>query len=540
MSSRFSGFLAVTIVATVATASGARADPDPESPDATPPVVSAFSATNGDTRFAGDGRLLTTITPNGDGFRDRATIRFRLSEPAKVVFRIWQAKPAPRTVYARSSSLGAGRHAMTWAPGPDADPRTYLVWVRATDRSGNIATYGAIRATDRRVTPVVRVQGIEARFERESYVRGSSAMLSIASDAASLTVQIFRAGPEPTVRLPRGTMSGVPVSDWVLVPGRRAAPRRVRVRIGSWPSGVYFAEVRADDGRVGYAPFILRPHSLGEGRVAVVMPTYTWQAYNLRDADGNGFGDTWYAVWSVNRVHLGRTYLDRGVPPYFRYYDAPFIRWLARRPETIDFLAQSDLERAASGAQLANAYDLIVFPGHHEYVTKREYDLVEAYRNLGGNLMFLSANNFYWQIVRRGRLIVKTSKWRDLGRPEAALVGVQYRANDRGQRRGQWVVRASDTLPWVFAGTGLQNGSRFSSGGIEIDATAPSSPRGITVLAEIPDLYGRGLTAQMTYYETPAGAKVFAAGAFTLAGAVWEPTVRRIIENLWARLAAPE
>ena len=63
-------------------------------------------------------------------------------------------------------------------------------------------------------------------------------------------------------------------------------------------------------------------------------------------------------------------------------------------------LAQSDLEAAAGPSTLANAYDLIVFPGHHEYVTTREYDLVEGYRDRGGNLLFLSANNFFWQVVR--------------------------------------------------------------------------------------------------------------------------------------------
>ena len=39
--------------------------------------------------------------------------------------------------------------------------------------------------------------------------------------------------------------------------------------------------------------------------------------------------------------------------------------------------------------------------------------------------------------------------------------------------------------------------------GIEIDSLAPESPPGTIVLAEIPDLYGPGFTAQMSYYETP-------------------------------------
>ena len=51
------------------------------------------------------------------------------------------------------------------------------------------------------------------------------------------------------------------------------------------------------------------------------------------------------------------------------------------------------------------------------------------------------------------------------------------------------------------------------------------------------DVHGAGKTAQMTYYETRRGARVFAAGAFTLAGAALQPDVSRVLENLWARLA---
>ena len=90
--------------------------------------------------------------------------------------------------------------------------------------------------------------------------------------------------------------------------------------------------------------------------------------------------------------------------------------------------------------------------------------------------------------------------------------------------------------PWLFSGL-LRRGERLSNGGIELDMMAPSSPRGTTLVAEIPNLLGPGVSAHMTYYETPSGAKVFAAGAFTLAGSAWQPDVSRLLENLWARLA---
>jgi hypothetical protein len=153
--------------------------------------------------------------------------------------------------------------------------------------------------------------------------------------------------------------------------------------------------------------------------------------------------------------------------------------------------------------------------------------------------MFLSANNFFWRVVRRGDTIVKTKQWRDLGRPEAALVGVQYRGNDGGERRAPWTLTSSPATRWVFARTGLGRGEQFGDDwGIEIDGTDESSPSQVQVLAEIADVYGPGFTAQMTYYETETGARVFAAGAFSIAGQIGKPHVSRVVENLWRRLDA--
>jgi hypothetical protein len=50
---------------------------------------------------------------------------------------------------------------------------------------------------------------------------------------------------------------------------------------------------------------------------------------------------------------------------------------------------------------------------------------------------------------------------------------------------------------------------------------------------------GPGRTAEMTYYETAAGAKVFAAGALNFGASVGDPVVARILDNLWARLSRP-
>jgi len=100
------------------------------------------------------------------------------------------------------------------------------------------------------------------------------------------------------------------------------------------------------------------------------------------------------------------------------------------------------------------------------------------------------------------------------------------------------VVTGADLAPWAFEGTGLSNGSVFGQYGIEIDQTTGDSPPGTIVLARIPDLFGPGRTAEMTYYETPAGARVFSAGVLAFGiRAMRDETVSQILENVWRRLS---
>ena len=87
----------------------------------------------------------------------------------------------------------------------------------------------------------------------------------------------------PITGLRRDEVNGVVVREGTRAP--TGTPRRLRIRVGDWESGLYFAEVRGRAGRIGYAPLVVRPPVLGGHRVAVVMPTNTWQAYNRRDAD---------------------------------------------------------------------------------------------------------------------------------------------------------------------------------------------------------------------------------------------------------------
>lgn len=511
------------------------------------PRLLELRVSNGSSPFAGDRRLLTTVTPNGDGFRDRAVVGFRLDRPARVTAEavrtdtIRSYRPAEVTIWRTSRRFAAGRRTIVWQPRRTTPPRTYILRLTVRDAAGRTRVYGAYRPGARRDAPVVRVQDVDLAFAKRSYSPGQIARVTLATDARGVRLRVFdfRSASGGAVLDPR--TSGRPMSEPLRLDWRdhRNAPAPVRfVRAGNWPSGLYFLSAATSDGRVGYAPLLVRPRALGEHRVAIVLSTNTWQAYNFRDEDGDGWGDTWYVTNRIRTVDLRRPYLDFGVPFRFKDWDLAFVAWLNRTGRAVDYLSDEDLERA-SGAQLADAYDLIVFPGHAEYVTARAFDNVRRYRDRGGNLMFLSANNFFWSVRRRGERLVKGALWRDLERPEEALVGTRYVGSDGGARQAPYRVVGADAEPWAFAGTGLADGDAFGRYGVEIDARGPATPPGTVVLARIPGLLANGRSAEMTYYETAGGARVFAAGALNFAASIDDPAVGRLVANVWDRLSRP-
>ncbi len=508
-----------------------------------PLAALALTARNTGRRYAGDRSLFATVSPGVPG-RDAAAVRFTLSRTATVKLEaVRTAKRLTSIAWETEARLGPGQHELRWTPAAAAAVGSYvmrLTIARAGAKPTVLGGGARPRSTGRR-PPSSGCSASRRAFLRPSYAPGEPMELRIFADAPSLTLQFLRLGAETESSERNDELSGAPRGepvpiDWT---GKRSGPVTITVQTGAWQSGVYAARLTTADGRIGFAPFVLRAAVPGAQRQLVVQPTNTWQAYNMYDRDGDGWGDTWYAGGNPP-VELDRPYRDRGVPPRFKAYDRAFLRWLWRTGRTPDMVADDDLEAFASGDDLRALYDLVVFPGHHEYVTAHAYDVVERYRDLGGRLIFLSANNFFWRVDKQGSSMRRVKLWRDEGRPEARLAGVQYRANDDGARQGPFTVVAAEAAPWLFDKTGLENGSTFGETvggyGIEIDMATPDSPPGTTVLARIVDLFGPGLSGEMTYYETAAGARVFSAGVLDFGGSVTTWPTTRMLANLWSHM----
>jgi hypothetical protein len=230
------------------------------------------------------------------------------------------------------------------------------------------------------------------------------------------------------------------------------------------------------------------------------------------------------------------TRVPAGLPQQFSRYDLGFLRWYWHSGYQADFISDDDLERVSSARQLS-AYRLIVFAGHEEYVTSHTFDVITRYRNSGGNLAFLSANNFFYKVRVSGNTMTGRTRWRDLGRPEAALIGAQYAGWDEGRYPNQpYRIVNTAAAPWLFKGTGLHNGSRIGNYGIEVDEPNAASPPHTQVLAEIPNELGPGKPAEMTIY-TRGRSTVFDAGAINFGASAHWPALSRFFSNLWSHLS---
>jgi len=181
--------------------------------------------------------------------------------------------------------------------------------------------------------------------------------------------------------------------------------------------------------------------------------------------------------------------------PYARSFDRwnpTLVRWLAREGIAADFCTSIDLHQDLG---LLRPYPLLLTAGHDEYWTRRMRDQVDAFVALGGNLVVLSGDTCSFQMRFEGaaddlRIVchksvagdpggtpeTKTAEWHRLAtpHPQAGTFGLCFEEGatwTTGLPRPDTPYQVQQPGHWVFAGTGLGEGSRFGAGliGYETD-----------------------------------------------------------------------
>jgi hypothetical protein len=299
------------------------------------------------------------------------------------------------------------------------------------------------------------------------------------------------------------------------------------VPTAGWTPGLYVFTLRASSGWQAQVPYVVRSPS-SAGKVALVLPVTTWQAYN----DWGGYslydgpaGDR--RSWAVS---FDRPYPAPGARE-MAFGVVPVVVAAERLGVPTAYLTNVDVDADPAALRGARAY---VSTGHDEYWTASMRDGVERARGAGTNLVFLGANTMYWRIRleslhgRPGRVVVgyrsdaaldrappaeRTGLWREVppARAEHELTGMQYECFPVDAP-----FRIESPGWWGFAGTHVRRGQAFDHlVGVEADRVypVPGTPRPMQVLAHTAYSCGGAPTsAQAVYYTTRSGAGVLNVG----------------------------
>jgi hypothetical protein len=354
------------------------------------------------------------------------------------------------------------------------------------------------------------------------------------------------------------TVAGWPVTDEFPIPGDAV-------------SGYYVANLLltsgASSGKASSVFFVVRAPAMRRSMILVQVPVNTWNAYN------NWGGKSLYNVNSTNGVPANRVSFDRPIAAGGQWpvvWEVPLVRFLER--EGYDVSYQTDIDTHLNPASLLD-HRVVMTSGHDEYWTKEMRDGFDAARDKGTNLAFMGANNGYWQVRYEDgtRTMVgyksptdpiadpalKTILFRDLGRPECALEGVQHQGGYRHSADTNLDYRPNpDALgdAW-FAGTGFDASSVLPDlVGREWDTVPPVPPQGCAPpsLRVLFHYSGPSGDASAVKLVAPSGARVFSSGSLQFAWgldtfateeqghtAPADPRLQQFVRNALADLTRP-
>ncbi|MGH3305285.1 MAG: N,N-dimethylformamidase beta subunit family domain-containing protein [Streptosporangiaceae bacterium] len=299
-----------------------------------------------------------------------------------------------------------------------------------------------------------------------------------------------------------------------------------------WPPGSYLFRLDAETGGQRYVPLTVRSAATA-GKVVIKNAVPTWQAYNtwggydLYVGPSAGYDDRSYVVSLDRPGDYDGAYL-------FMVYERKLVNLAERLGLPLAYLTAMDIAADPHSLDGASA---LVSPGHDEYWSPPEREIVTAARDAGMNIAFLGANAMFRrtrleptalgpnrQVVcyktsyqsdplYGGQNDLVTSDWREPPNPdpESSLIGTLYEGYPA---IADYVVLTPDA--WLFSGTGVRAGTSFPVlVGVEYDRVTPGFPvqRPIQVLAHSP-LTCRGVAsfADSAYYTHPSGAGVFNTG----------------------------
>lgn len=404
-------------------------------------------------------------------------------------------------------------------------------------------------------------QGIVGYSNRASFLLGETAefKLSVPSNR-KFHVAIYRDGQQSEVVYVRSNLPG----QFQAMPTGRPYEQdlgwltSVSLTIPtSWKSGLYRARfIDFANGTCFQIMFVVKgSSSTPRPPIAVLANTFTWQAYNewggasfYNCAAGTCGSRSTAPVITFGRPVRGvlRDNLAAGV--------RAVVEWLERQGYAYDLITDHDLDAEPTAL---DSYKILVLPRHSEYWSTNMRNRLDGFLARGQYLISLGGNQIYWKVAVRGiqmevkkysddrqhTLVNETGGlWRNLGRPEARVLGNQFTVTGMGSANLA-PYQVLNPNHWVLAGTGLQQDQTFGAvcSGWETDKIDLSNgPSNVELVARgtntDPNRSGQA-GADMVYQVRPEGGAVFAVGslAFFSDACRNDPIISRITRNVFER-----
>ena len=194
-------------------------------------------------------------------------------------------------------------------------------------------------------------------------------------------------------------------------------------------SGVYVANFIRQDvpgEPANRALFVVRADGQASD-ILVQTSDSTYQAYNTWGGASLYGGDSGVVPGRAVKVSYNRPYTGMELENDFFYAELPLVRWLERNGFDVSYCASIDTARRPEELMLRKVF---VSSGHDEYWSGEMRANVEAARDAGVNLIFMTGNEVFWKV-----------RW------ESSIDGAGDAGSDNGLLQGDVVQREDRSEP---------------------------------------------------------------------------------------------
>ncbi len=307
------------------------------------------------------------------------------------------------------------------------------------------------------------------------------------------------------VEFPAGTFSG-DASCKTFGAGGCEYPKVIDLDTAGLPAGLLIVNLVTVEGRLSQPlQLLLRLPATERGgpRVALMHPSFTWQAYNT---EGGASFYTEAPPRPLFSVSLRRPIDQRAVYDHHNARSCmPFMRLFDEAQIAARHFCNYDLH---SDAGFLDDVEVLVLCGHDEYWTKELRANIDAFLARGGRIACFSGNTNWWQTKLLGETLYLSQEGSEAPEPEFSGTGYMFQPwidnpiepklglgyvpggyslryyhtekqaeergispEDYGTSRG---ITVADATHPIFAGTGLRTGDVFGVNSdvmhVEIDA----------------------------------------------------------------------